>query len=53
MKISFKKSLHRLALPNSSAHRKAELLKPFPNKNRTIQLFFYRHGSDEPAQNRL
>jgi hypothetical protein len=44
MKISFKKSLHRLALPNelpkSSAHRKSELLKPFPNKNR-IQLFFF------------
>jgi hypothetical protein len=57
MKISFKKYFHRLALPNelpkSSAHRKAELLKPFPNKNRTIQLFFYRHRSDIPAQKRL
>jgi hypothetical protein len=40
MQTSLKKSLHRLALPNelpkSSAHRKAELLKPFPHKKRKI-----------------
>jgi hypothetical protein len=47
METSLKNSLQRLALqnelPNSSAHRKAERLQPFPNKNRKIQLFFSRH----------
>jgi len=57
METSLKKSLHTLALPNklpnSSAHRKAELLQPFPHKNRKIRLFFSRHGSEAPAQMRL
>jgi hypothetical protein len=58
METSLKKSLHRLSLPNelskSSAHRKVELLKPFPHKNKKkILLFFSRHGSEAPAQNRL